>query len=196
MFHSTNAEHTAHAHIRPSSTILTTAPPYRPHRCRLSGECIGRQRTPWTTCSRLQLPRAYQPAPDCSTLAAIYLAWLTIQNLFALASSVLGTPNTPKLAQTQQPSTPHSRAHSCSRPQRARDTNHTQACTNPAAAYVARPHPTCSPPVSRSANNSGALQQPPQSFGLATDQDVASRGKEPSPSEAGSPGEWCLETPP
>ena len=110
MFHSTNAEHTAHAHIRPSSTILTTAPPYRPHRCRLSGECIGRQRTPWTTCSRLQLPRAYQPAPDCSTLAAIYLAWLTIQNLFALASSVLGTPTTPKLAQTQQPPTSHGRA--------------------------------------------------------------------------------------
>ena len=123
MFHSTNAEHTAHAHIRPSSAILTTAPPYRPHRCRLSGECIGRQRTPWTTCSRLQLPRAYQPAPNCSTLAATYLAWLTIQNLFALASSVLGTPNTPKLAYTQQPSTPHSRANQCSRLQRTPGTH-------------------------------------------------------------------------
>lgn len=148
MFHSTNAEHTAHAHIRPSSAILTTAPPYRPHRCRLSGECIGRQRTPWTTSSRLQLPRAYLPAPDCSTLAAIYLAWLTIQNLFALASSVLGTP-TPKLVQTQQPSTTHSRAHFCSRPQRARDTNHTQACTYPAAAYIARSRPIFTPPASR-----------------------------------------------
>ena len=171
-------------------------------------------------------PGAYQPAPDCSTLAAIYLAWLTIQNLFALASSVLGTPNTPEHAQTQQPSTPHSRAQSCSRPQRTRDTQHTRACPNPAAVYTAqprpfmlsppaysghqphpslhkpssrlrrRPRPNCSPPVARNANNSGALQQPPPSFGLATDQDVASREKEPSPSEAGSPGGWCLETPP
>ena len=141
MFHSTNAEHTAHAHIRPSSAILTTAPPYRPHRCRLSGECIGRQRTPWTTCSRLQLPRAYQPAPGCSPLAAIYFAWLTIQTcllsppaysghpthpslhkpssrrhrtaapFLSLASSVLGTPNTPKLTHTQQPPTSHGRTH-------------------------------------------------------------------------------------
>lgn len=133
MFHSTNAEHTAHAHIRPSSAILTTAPPYRPHRCRLSGECIGRQRTPWKTCSRLQLPRAYQPAPECSTLAAIYLAWLTIQNLFALASTA------PKRAHTQQPPTSHGRAQFCSR------LNRIQACTYPAAAYIARPRPIFTP---------------------------------------------------
>ena len=122
--------------------------------------------------------------PPCSHL----LRMADYTNLFALASSVLGTSNPPKLAQTQQPSTPHSRALFVSRLQRTRDTQHTQAYTYPAAAYIARPHPLFNTPRPRANARCSVLQHPPQSIGLAQDQDVGSHKKEPSPSVAGSPG--------